>query len=169
MHAGTPGDGEFRPATMNGSATEGMLIGEIIEKVRQVGMRRPPNERRPNLPRLPLRLGISDHDWWVRLLQGLALYCPVASGLVLHTKNERVCPHDQLVGPQQRGIHIRQITTQTPSLIEIQEGLLGSPTKFTTLRSVEPLRLRSQKRYLLQKHCFLPLSFLSASSQDQFR
>src|SRR6266568_9205699 len=40
-------------------------------------------------------------------------------------------------------------------------GLLGPPTKFTTLRSVEPLRLRSQRRYLLLKTA----SFLSVSSQ----
>jgi len=40
-------------------------------------------------------------------------------------------------------------------------GLLGPPTKFTTVRSVEPLRLRSQRRYLLLKTA----SFLSVSSQ----
>src|SRR5947209_15916225 len=48
-------------------------------------------------------------------------------------------------------------------------GLLGPPMKFTTLRSVEPLRLRSQRRYLPQKNCFLPLSFIPAPSQDQLR
>jgi integrase len=48
-------------------------------------------------------------------------------------------------------------------------GLLGPPTKYTTLRSVEPIRRRSQRSYLLQKNCFLPLSFTSASSQDQLR
>ncbi len=35
--------------------------------------------------------------------------------------------------------------------------------------SVEPLGLRSQRRYPLQKNCFLPLSFISVSSQDQLR
>jgi hypothetical protein len=40
-------------------------------------------------------------------------------------------------------------------------GLLGPPTKYTTLRSVESLRSRSQRRYLLQKTA----SFLSVSSQ----
>ena len=40
-------------------------------------------------------------------------------------------------------------------------GLLGPPTKYTTLRSVEPLRPRSQRRYLLQKTA----SLLSVSSQ----
>ena len=42
-----------------------------------------------------------------------------------------------------------------------QYGLLGPATKYTTLRSVKPLRLKSQRRYLLQKTA----SLLSVSSQ----
>jgi len=40
-------------------------------------------------------------------------------------------------------------------------GLLGPATKYTTLRSVKPLCLKSQRRYLLQKTA----SWLSVSSQ----
>ncbi len=54
--------------------------------------------------------------------------------------------------------------SQSGLLVLCRKELLGSQTKYTTLRSVEPLRLRSQRRYLVQKNCFLHLSFISASS-----
>ena len=66
------------------------------------------------------------------------------------------------------GANLNQADLEAADLTKINmeqresgNGLLGPPTKFTTLRSVEPFRLRRQRTYLLQKTA----SFLSVSSQ----